>query len=158
MVLLGHVGLPINSTDGFIQWLNETLRGPDNSWTDPDPCFWWTDPDPCFWWVEAAFQMLLLMQFTVHDDKLIHWQPFLSQKHDSGDRIPAVLWAAACLPGAEAMVGRVHRLPVGGYADDRCVRVYFTGRCLDSCHSGSESKTLSYWNLLKELAVWFYIM
>ncbi|EDL99473.1 leucine rich repeat containing 8 family, member C [Rattus norvegicus] len=48
------------------------------------------------------------------------------KKHDSSDRVPAVLRAAACLPGAEAVVGCVHGLPLGGHADDRGVWMYFT--------------------------------
>lgn len=62
----------------------------------------------------------------------------LSQKHDSSDRVPAVLRAAACLPGAEAVVGCVHGLPLGGHADDRGVWMYFTSKC--STHAGLKSE------------------
>lgn len=70
--------------------------------------------------------------------KLIHQCSLLSQNHDSRDGVPAVLRAAACLPGAEAMVGCVHGLPLGGHADDRSVRMYFAGKC--STLGGLEAK------------------
>lgn len=50
------------------------------------------------------------------------------QDNDSCDRVPAVLGAAAGVPGAEALVGCVHRLSLGGHADDRRVRVHLTGK------------------------------
>lgn len=50
------------------------------------------------------------------------------QEDDSRDGVPAVLGAAAGVPGAEALVGCVHRLPLGGHADDRSVRLHPAGK------------------------------
>lgn len=122
-------------------WLRKTQRCLDSSWFNSDHCFWWFE----------AFRMMVTMEYAVQEDHLIHEWSLLSQKHDSGDRIPTVLGAAACLPGAEAVVGRVYRLPFGGHADDRCVRMYFTGRCLDSCQNGSRGGTAI--DLFQESAV-----
>lgn len=52
----------------------------------------------------------------------------LLQDDDSCDRVPAVLGAAAGVPGAEALVGCVHGLSLGGHADDRSVWVHVTGK------------------------------
>lgn len=52
----------------------------------------------------------------------------LLQDNDSRDRVSAVLGAAAGVPGAEALVGCVHRLSLRRHADDRCVWVHVTGK------------------------------
>lgn len=69
------------------------------------------------------------MTSVISREMLIHQCSLLSQNHDSRDGVPAVLRAAARLPGAEAVVGCVHGLPLGGHADDRSVRMYFAGKC-----------------------------
>lgn len=53
-----------------------------------------------------------------------------SQEYDSSDRIPAVHGTAASVPGSEAMVGCVHRLPLCGHAHDRCVWMHSAGNIL----------------------------
>lgn len=102
--------------------------------------------------LEQNFQMLWTVQYVGCKDKWTHQSPLSPQKHDSGDRVPTVLWAAACLPGAEAMVGCVYRLPVRGHADDWCVRMHFAGRSRKR-----QSKTLSHRNLLKTYVIFNHV-
>lgn len=122
----------------FSQWRIKTPTCRDH---------YYCNSDHYFWRVEAASRMLLTMEYVVPADQWVHQQSLLSQKHDSRDRVPAVLWAATCLPGAEAVVGCVHRLPLRGHADDRGVWLYFTGRCLDSCQV--EPQQDDHWNPYK---------
>lgn len=53
---------------------------------------------------------------------------FLRRHHDSCYGIPAILWAAASVQSAEAVVGCVHRLSVCHHAHDWCLWLHPSGR------------------------------
>lgn len=57
----------------------------------------------------------------------VHSSIFPRRHHDSCDGIPAILWAAASVQGAEAVVGCVHWLSVCHHAHDWCLRLHPSG-------------------------------